>query len=410
VKLWGQTEAFNGLPTTGGPNTGGNVLDFNPADPAHQRALQIMGQLAPPATKTQQATAGLDASIGKASAAIDQIGPHAAQAFGTATHAAAIFQAQLDHMTDKRLQVILDDQGAISSLERLQAFRIKDKSFTVTELQRDRAVGPGGGIGMPTGATGGYVTGPGTGTSDSILARLSNGEYVMTAAAVAAHGRAMFDRLNGYAGGGAVGSTSSPTDSATPAHTSAVKADTKALNDHQNKLQNVVSAEKQLAQSVTQSLRTDLFAQQTPWGQLASPIVTLQTDIANAKAFNRLEHRLAGRGLTGGALSTAEQGGLPALRLLAGDNHHQLDQFEHLFRERQRVTSHAGQRAGDQRYGNEIREVRDEVRKERREVVKLRHEVARARKDAPKNADRTAKGVGKQINNSSSTAVRRRRR
>ena len=34
-------------------------------------------------------------------------------------------------------------------------------------------------------ATGGYVSGPGTGTSDSIPAWLSNGEYVVKAAAVA---------------------------------------------------------------------------------------------------------------------------------------------------------------------------------------------------------------------------------
>ena len=37
-------------------------------------------------------------------------------------------------------------------------------------------------------ATGGYITGPGTGTSDSIPARLSNGEFVMTAAATRAIG------------------------------------------------------------------------------------------------------------------------------------------------------------------------------------------------------------------------------
>lgn len=58
-------------------------------------------------------------------------------------------------------------------------------------------------------ATGGHVRGPGSGTSDSILARLSNGEYVMRAAAVQKYGLALLDRMNGlhlpgFAGGGLV--------------------------------------------------------------------------------------------------------------------------------------------------------------------------------------------------------------
>ena len=58
-------------------------------------------------------------------------------------------------------------------------------------------------------ATGGYVSGPGTGTSDSVLARLSNGEYVMSAAAVDRIGTPLLDAMNRgsavhYAGGGLV--------------------------------------------------------------------------------------------------------------------------------------------------------------------------------------------------------------
>lgn len=58
-------------------------------------------------------------------------------------------------------------------------------------------------------ATGGYVSGPGGPTSDSINARLSNGEYVIKAAAVNKYGIGFFDRLNQmqtphYASGGAV--------------------------------------------------------------------------------------------------------------------------------------------------------------------------------------------------------------
>lgn len=67
----------------------------------------------------------------------------------------------------------------------------------------------GQGSTAPGFAGGGKVTGPGTGTSDSILARLSNGEYVLRAAAVRQYGTAILDRMNGlqmpaFADGGLV--------------------------------------------------------------------------------------------------------------------------------------------------------------------------------------------------------------
>ena len=61
-------------------------------------------------------------------------------------------------------------------------------------------------------ATGGLITGPGTGTSDSIFARLSNGEYVMNADAVRMFGTGLLDQMNAgqlpaFAMGGGVGET-----------------------------------------------------------------------------------------------------------------------------------------------------------------------------------------------------------
>lgn len=46
-------------------------------------------------------------------------------------------------------------------------------------------------------ATGGLIHGPGSGTSDSILARLSNGEFVLRAAAVRHYGPELLEQLNG---------------------------------------------------------------------------------------------------------------------------------------------------------------------------------------------------------------------
>ena len=45
-------------------------------------------------------------------------------------------------------------------------------------------------------ATGGLVTGPGSGTSDSIPTMLSNGEFVMQASAVKTYGVDFFNALN----------------------------------------------------------------------------------------------------------------------------------------------------------------------------------------------------------------------
>jgi hypothetical protein len=65
---------------------------------------------------------------------------------------------------------------------------------------------------MPGYATGGLISGPGTGTSDSIFARLSNGEYVMSADAVRMFGTGLLDQMNAgllpaFARGGAIGET-----------------------------------------------------------------------------------------------------------------------------------------------------------------------------------------------------------
>lgn len=61
-------------------------------------------------------------------------------------------------------------------------------------------------------ATGGLISGPGTGTSDSIFARLSNGEYVMQASAVSMFGTGLLDQMNAgqlpaFAMGGGIGET-----------------------------------------------------------------------------------------------------------------------------------------------------------------------------------------------------------
>lgn len=64
-------------------------------------------------------------------------------------------------------------------------------------------------LGIPGAATGGLITGPGGPTDDAILARLSNGEFVVNAAATARH-RPLLEAINGaprFASGGIVGTS-----------------------------------------------------------------------------------------------------------------------------------------------------------------------------------------------------------
>ncbi|MCO6057300.1 phage tail tape measure protein [Pseudomonas sp. MOB-449] len=80
-----------------------------------------------------------------------------------------------------------------------------------SNLKRAEEMVDGAGVAaVPGFATGGVLRGPGTGTSDSILARLSNGEGILTARAVQHYGAGLVHQINrlqlpGFAEGGVMG-------------------------------------------------------------------------------------------------------------------------------------------------------------------------------------------------------------
>ena len=88
--------------------------------------------------------------------------------------------------------------------------QVSSGALTVSQLEtaiKNAAIANGS---IKAYATGGLINGPGTGTSDSIMARLSNGEYVMSADAVRMFGTGMLDQMNAgmipaFATGGGVG-------------------------------------------------------------------------------------------------------------------------------------------------------------------------------------------------------------
>ena len=106
-----------------------------------------------------------------------------------------------------------DVKAAVTSINSIIA-GIKDKTVKVTTVYQSTG---GSSLGVVRAATGGLVTGPGSATSDSIAARLSNGEYVVKANAVGYYGVDFMNALNnmslqsGSLGGGSVAVSGSQT-------------------------------------------------------------------------------------------------------------------------------------------------------------------------------------------------------
>lgn len=113
--------------------------------------------------------------------------------------------ARLDAIDGRRANtsVSADVGSALAGISQVQSAlgALRDKTITLTTNRLDSGtVNPGV-------AGGGYISGPGTSTSDSIPAYLSNGEYVVKAAAVARYGMTFFHQVNAmrFADGGGVG-------------------------------------------------------------------------------------------------------------------------------------------------------------------------------------------------------------
>lgn len=72
----------------------------------------------------------------------------------------------------------------------------KAKDYFAASQEAKASGGPGGGDGAQSNAAGGYIRGRGTGTSDSILSWLSNGEFVVKAKAVQHYGPQLLSAIN----------------------------------------------------------------------------------------------------------------------------------------------------------------------------------------------------------------------
>ena len=148
-----------------------------------------------------------------------RIDPKTGFIYGNNGHAMrSVRQVQEQKISDKNFSInALGADYAAQQIGRLQQMTIGDKSFTVTTYYTSQGEKVHGGT-IPKGnAMGGYISGPGTGTSDSILRRVSNGEYVINARSTAKYRREIeainggyfeqFKAAAGYASGGYVQAT-----------------------------------------------------------------------------------------------------------------------------------------------------------------------------------------------------------
>ncbi|MFK4523689.1 hypothetical protein ABIF90_001670 [Bradyrhizobium japonicum] len=125
-------------------------------------------------------------------------------------------------------------------------------------------------------ADGGYIAGPGSATSDSIPARLSNGEFVVRASAVAKH-RAVLEAINAdriprFADGGLVGAGSQAAPMVNSGHVIAPQIAVTVQGSPGQSAQDQERTGKMVAESAQHHIRTliaqELRAQTRPGGTL----------------------------------------------------------------------------------------------------------------------------------------------
>ena len=160
-------------------------------------------------------------AIGNAQAGVIENNAKAKQGEATALEAQASAQAatlatldvDIEALKAKAANIeikanITQAEGAVAALQKQMA-ELNDKTVTVTMRTVAADVNSAGMGGF---ADGGLLRGPGTATSDSILARLSNGEFIVKAAAVNHYGPGLLSLINAmklpkFADGGEVGNS-----------------------------------------------------------------------------------------------------------------------------------------------------------------------------------------------------------
>jgi hypothetical protein len=185
--------------------------DVEQAKAQAQASLKIIQDLAASGSNTY-GFAGFIKELRAIEQGADKINvDRAEESLAAAKQSAADLKTQLDEVAAVKITPTMDEAAAQAARDQVAALAKELNQTLVIAPTLDYSkpytlkdpVKPAGYAG------GGQVRGPGSGTSDSILARLSAGEYVVRAAAVRQYGTNLLDRLNGlhlprFADGGLV--------------------------------------------------------------------------------------------------------------------------------------------------------------------------------------------------------------
>ena len=150
-----------------------NALEGDPGE----RYETLIRQVETAAGITEQSSAALRESISQGTATTESLTQNILETNIVIRELTASLQETSRtnaRVADATLQGLRATQSTISSLPSQLASQFSSSLDRIRTAERERS---------PDFATGGFVRGPGTGTSDSILARISNGEYVVNAAA-----------------------------------------------------------------------------------------------------------------------------------------------------------------------------------------------------------------------------------
>ena len=198
--LSGVVEKVDGIPDE-------QIVNLSANDAAILRSLGITKKQLEEIKKGAQARlSARDAASAKIKLAQEKAGAFAKNpaikqldARDKATAKALAAKASIDSVKGKEVDVTVRRKGEGPGFFESLANSIKkltDKSITVTTTTKRVATAGDPGGNQPKGsATGGWIHGPGTSTSDSILSRLSNGEFVVRAVA-AKKNRALLEAIN----------------------------------------------------------------------------------------------------------------------------------------------------------------------------------------------------------------------
>lgn len=332
--------------------------------------------------------------------------------------------------TDVKPNVDVDAGAAMTAIERVRAALagIKDKSVTVRVTQTGAALTPG--FGPQANAAGGFITGPGGPTDDAIPSYLSNGEYVIKAAAVQKYGVHMFDRLNAmhFAEGGKVerrpvrGGVSFYAEDNTKALQRAIdrltmvaQDQTAAVEDQTRRTDEWAQRMESVAKATVSGFDTGLFERDSDvWAAGAGGgwLSNLSRDISGLQERGALQSQLAGLGLSGDALAALlGQGSNADISSLIASG--QVSQYASLFNQRAALQGSVGAAAGQQAYGaqfaaadRQTRVLESALRQTNLELTGVRGDLARLERAVERGARESGAEVGRVINGAASNGQR----